>query len=296
MSSDHQALPSLKGLRAFEAAARLSSFTAAGKELFVTQGAVSRSIQGLERDLGVALFRRRGRYLDLTAEGQRYADVIAEAFRMMSSATAATRQYAESDVLTVSMLPSFAAKWLVPRLPNLLAANPTLDLRISAYQQLTTFEDGVDLAIRYGLGSWPSTESRLLFHEDIFPVCSPSLVAPDGPLEGPSDLTNVTVLHGHPPADWQTWLDAAELQDLPIGRGPYSNDFAGLIQAAVDGTGVALGRTALVDLDLKAGRLIRPFGPSIRSRYAYYLVRPTWRPAPKHYRSFERWLLNQISE
>ncbi len=296
MISDHQALPSLKGLRAFEAAARLGSFTAAGKELFVTQGAVSRSIQGIERDLGVALFRRRGRYLDLTAEGQRYADVIAEAFRMMSSATAATRQHAESDVLTVSMLPSFAAKWLVPRLPDLLAASPTLDLRISAYQQLTTFEDGVDIAIRYGLGSWPNTEIRLLCHEDIFPVCSPSLVAPDGPLEGPSDLANVTVLRGHPPADWQTWLDAVGLRDLPIGRGPYSNDFAGLIEAAVDGTGVALGRTALVDLDLKAGRLIRPFGPPIRSPYAYYLVRPKWRRTPKHYRSFERWLLDQMFE
>lgn len=296
MSSDHQALPPLNGLRAFEAAARLGSFTAAGKELFVTQGAVSRSIQGLERDLSVALFRRRGRYLDLTAEGQRYAEVIGEAFRMMSSASAATRRHAESDMLTVSMLPSFAAKWLVPRLANLLAANPTLDLRISASQQLTTFEDGVDLAIRYGPGSWLETESRLLFHDDIFPVCSPSLAAPDGPLKNPSDLINVMVLHGHPPADWRTWLDAAGLQELPIGRGPYSNDTAGLIQAAIDGTGVALGRTALVDLDLKAGRLIRPFGPSIRSRYSYYLVRPAGRPAPKHYGFFERWLVDQISK
>ena len=196
MISNHQSLPSLNGLRAFEAAARLGSFTAAGNELFVTQGAVSRSIQGIERDLGVALFHRRGRYLDLTAEGQRYAEVIAEAFRMMPNATAATRELAESDVLTVSMLPSFAAKWLVPRLPDLLAANPTLDLRISAFQQPTTFEDGVDVAIRYGLGSWPNTEIRLLCHEDIFPVCSPGLAEPDGPLQGPSDLADVTVLHG----------------------------------------------------------------------------------------------------
>lgn len=293
MMQAHTRLPSLKALQAFEAAARLNSFTAAAGALYVTQGAISRAIKGLEEDLGVALFRRRGRHLELTVEGRRFAGALHDAFGIMSAATSDIRRQPGADVLTLAMLPSFAAKWLVPRLGDFLNANPRIDLRISASLQLTTFDDGVDLAIRYGTGNWPDTESQLLFRESIFPVCSPDLVAPKGPLGGPADLAKVTVLHGHVPADWQAWWRAAGLDDLELRRGPYFNDAAALIQAAIDGTGVALGRKALVDLDIAAGRLVKPFGPAVRSQFSYFLVRPAGRPPPRHLTAVEDWLLAQ---
>ena len=289
-------MPSLKALRAFEAAARLGSFTAAGRELFVTQGAVSRLVQSLERDIGVSLFTRRGRHLDLTPEGRRYAATLGDGFRTIRQATEAIRFTGRPDVLTVSVLPSFATKWLAPRLAAFLDAHPTVDLRISASRQLTDFDDGVDAAIRYGAGDWPGTISHLLMRDEVFPVCSPDLLAPEGPLAGPADLADVTLLHGDAPEDWAVWLEAAGLEGPNLTRGPRFSDGAALAQAAIDGAGVALGRISLVGLDLKAGRLVRPFGPTLTDRFACYLVRPAGRPPPRHFEAFKTWILGQMSK
>lgn len=298
MSFPDNKLPSLKGLRAVESVNRLGSFTAAADELAVTQGAISRLVRSVEQDLGVKLFERSGPKFTTTEAGARYADALGEAFQLLGAATRSVSQQSVADRLTISVPPSFAAKWLTPRLGAFLALCPKADLRISISQQPSDFDDGVDLSIRHGLGNWRDVHCQPLISETLFPVCSPEFVTRHGPLATIQNLEGKPLLQGKGPDSWQDWIDFAASQPVNIDAcsGTFFNDGISLYQAAMDGHGIALGRSVLVSKDMEEGRLIAPFRQELASAHGYYLVWPKDRLPPKHFDRFRRWLETQTKE
>src|ERR1700756_3428670 len=189
-------LPSLNGLRAFEAAARLLSFTLAASELNVTQTAISHQIRRLEEELGIRLFIRKNRALALTPQARDYLPGVRAAFNDLRLATDRLLRKDEDNVLTISTLASLAAKWLLPRLSTFQEAHPGIDVRITTSTSLVDFKGGdVDAAIRYGRGNWPGVRAQWLMADELFPVCSPALLKGDKPLRCPEDLANHTLLH-----------------------------------------------------------------------------------------------------
>lgn len=293
-------LPPLTAVRYFEAAARHLSFTKAAGELHVTHGAVSHQVKALEEWLGVPLFRRLNRALALTEAGQIYMGPVREALDRLMEGTRAVRSRDGSGALTVSTLPSFAAKWLVPRLGNFRAAWPDIDVRISATQKLVDFarEDDVDCAIRHGRGpGWPGCESDLLIAEDFAPVCSPKLLDGPIPLNEPADLAQHTLLQDY---DWRVdlwdrWLAMAGVSGLASRRALSFNSSNLMIQAAIDGLGIALSQGVLCGDDLAAGRLMRPFKLSVGSDAGYYIVVPKGAAARPKVVAFRNWLLEEAA-
>ncbi|MFQ6018797.1 MAG: transcriptional regulator GcvA, partial [Kiloniellaceae bacterium] len=271
-------LPPLNALRAFEAAARHLSFTKAAEELHVTQAAVSHQIKALEEALGVALFRRFNRRLMLTDAGQLYLPPLTEAFDRMDAATRHLHSRDESGALKVSVLASFAAKWLLPRLPRFRERHPEIDVLVLASDRLVDFRgDDVDMAIRYGPGRYPGLRVDFLMGDTVCPVCSPKLLDGPHPLRAPEDLEHHTLLQDEVARtypDWRVWLQAAGVTGIDPDRGPGYSDSSLVLQAAIEGQGVALGRSSLAGADLEAGRLVKPFGPSLPSKHAYYEVAP----------------------
>jgi LysR family glycine cleavage system transcriptional activator len=287
-------LPSLNALRAFEAAARHLSLTLAGRELHVTQSAVSHQVQNLEDELGVELFRRLPRSLLLTPAGEALATAARDAFgRIEDAARAVDRRAAR---LCVSVLPSFAALWLVPRLKRFRASWPRLDLRIHSSREPCDFaRDGVDVAIRYGRGGWKGLRSEELFSEAIFPVCSPRIARS---LRSPSDLRRQVLLHDEVRAahgGWPEWLRAAGAAGVDARRGTIFTDAHLMLQAAADGQGVALARSALAAGDLTAGRLVRPFACAVPTRYRYFLVCPPAHARRPEVRAFRDFLVAEVA-
>ena len=292
-------LPPLNAVRYFEAAARHLSFTKAADELNVTHGAISHQVKALEEWLGVPLFRRLNRALALTEAGQAYRVPVREALERLADGTRAVRARSGSGALTVSTLPSFAAKWLVPRLGGFRAAWPDIDVRISASEKLVDFtRDDVDCAIRHGRGpTWPGCESDLLIAEDFGPVCSPKLLAGPIPLNEPADLAQHTLLQDYDwRVDlWERWLDLAGVAGL-VGRRALSFNSSNLmIQAAIDGLGVALSQSVLCGDDLAAGRLVRPFRLSVASDAGYHIVVPKTAAALPKVVAFRSWLIGEAA-
>ncbi len=294
-------LPPLNALRAFEAAARHLSFTKAAAELHVTQAAISHQIKTLEEHLGVPLFQRRNKSVLLTEAGQLCLPGVRDGFARLAEAVDGLRALRTDNLLSVTTSPSFAAKWLVPRLERFRAANPEFDVRIDASTQLVDFaRENIDAGIRYGGGTYAGLASEPLFGTEVFPVCSPRLRKGPQALRTPADLRHHTLLHTEWLArdeepDWRMWLLAAGVSDVDWIRGPQFNDSALAIQAAIEGQGVALGRDALVAADLKAGRLVRPFRLSVAGRFRYHLVYlPTALKRPK-VAIFRDWLLSEAA-
>lgn len=286
-----QALPPLNAVRAFEAAARHLSFTKAAQELSVTQAAVSHQIKALEERLGVRLFQRRHRSLLLTAEGQRYFPEVQRAFELLRDATARIAREESKGVFTLSTISSFAARWLVPRLGKFVAAHPDIDLRLATSQRLTDFaREQVDAAIRYGGGDYPGLAATLLMTEELYPVCSPDLIA-RLPLRHPEDLRNHTLLHDDGVEEWGEWLVAAGVTGVNNDHGHWYRDSSLLLQAAIAGQGVALGRSVLAAEEIAAGRLVRPFDWSLPSTNAYYFVCPQSSMHRGKVVAFREWLL-----
>ncbi len=287
-------LPPLNALRAFEAAARHLSFTRAAEELHVTQAAISHQVKALEEHLGRKLFRRLNRALLLSDDGQAYLPSVSRAFALLNDAT---RNLLERDApgpLTVSALPSFAARWLVPRLGRFRQIHPDIDLRIDPSAALTDFASGdVDVGVRYGRGKYPGLRADWLMTEDIFPVCSPALLSGEHPLRAPGDLEHQVLLHDDGHGDWRTWLLAAGIDRVDPTRGPIFTDSSMLIQAAMAGQGVALARGVLAADELAAGRLVRPFTLSLPTEYAYYLVCPQNTAEQPKIAAFRDWLLDE---
>lgn len=290
--------PSTTALRAFEVAARRLNFTQTADELNLTQGAVSHQIRELETRLGVALFERQGRGLELSPAGQRYLPFVQDALDRLRAGTRALQADQPSHALTVSLSPPFAAKWLVPRLGAFSAAHPDLDLRISANMQHVTFvDDGIDMAIRHGNGEWPDLHVTRLWVEDIFPVCSPALLANGPPLRELADLANHVLIHDRSRAGWESWLDhvGADTSAIDLDRGPGFNQTHLAVDAAVAAQGVALSRTALAAGDLSAGRLVRPLRESQPAPYAYWIVCPKADAEAPNIARFRDWLLEEAA-
>ncbi len=293
-------LPPLNAIRAFEAAARHLSFTKAAQELFVTQAAISHQIKGLEESLGVQLFRRFNRRLMLTDAGQAYLPPLRTAFDQIAGATDRLHAADETGSLKLSVLPSFAAKWLLPRLSCFRAEHPEIDVLVSATGELADFgRDGVDIAIRYGRGDYPGLTVEHLMDDVVFPVCSPKLLETGPPLREPADLKHHTLLHDPTTAkeskDWDSWLKIAGVTGVDTSRGPGFTDASLVIQAAVEGQGVALGRSALTAIDLDAGRLVQPFGPSVPSQFRYFVVFPPSGAERPKVAAFRDWLFAEAA-
>jgi LysR family glycine cleavage system transcriptional activator len=287
-------LPSLNGLRAFEAAARHLSFTAAASELNVTQTAISHQIRRLEEELGIRLFVRRNRALALTAEARDYLPGVRAAFNDLRLATDRLLRRDDGHVLTVSTLASLAAKWLLPRLSAFQESHPGIDVRITTSTGLVDFRTGdVDAAIRYGRGHWQGLRADWLMADELFPVCSPALLNGNKPLRCPEDLVHHTLLHssGGYDDDWRLWLTAAGLP-ADISRQPgLSFDLIFLtVQAAIDGSGIAMGRTSYVQDDIAKGRLVVPFEIALPADAGFYLVSPEAKTDPPKLAAFRQWL------
>ena len=298
-------LPPLNALRAFEAAARHLSFTRAAEELNVTQAAISHQVKALEERLGVRLFRRLNRALLLSEEGQGYLPPVRDALDAIAVATERLLARDKLGALTVSAAPSFAAMWLVPRLVRFREAHPDIEVRISADDRLTDFgRDDVDLVIRYGRGKYPGLHSIRLMTEDVFPVCAPILLDGPHPLREPGDLRHHTLLHDYPIgaasgealADWRMWLLAAGVADVDPERGPAFSHSNLLLQAAIDGQGVALGRTPLVAAEIAAGRLVKPFDLVLPAGFAYFIVCPETAAERPKIAAFRDWLIEEAGE
>src|SRR5258707_6848001 len=270
-------LPSLNGLRAFEAAARHLSCRKAAYDLNVTQTAISHQMKRLEEDLGVRMFVRQNRAVTLTAEAKDYLPGIRAAFNDLRLATDRLLRKDDDRVLTVSTLASLAAKWLLPRLTAFQEEHHGIDVRITTSTSLVDFQrDNVDAAIRYGRGQWPGVRSDWLMADESFPVCSPSLLNGNKPLKCPEDLKDHVLLHtsNANSDDWRLWLWAARLPaDLSKQPGVTFDLIFMTVQAAIDGLGVAMGRTAYVQEDIARGRLRseeRRVGKECRSRWSPY--------------------------
>ncbi len=288
-------LPSLNGLRAFEAAARHLSFTLAASELNVTQTAISHQIRRLEEELGIRLFIRQNRALALTPEARDYLPGVRAAFNDLRLATDRLLRKDDDKVLTVSTLASLAAKWLLPRLTDFQEQHPGIDVRITTSTSLVDFQrDNVDAAIRYGRGQWPGLRADWLMADELFPVCSPSLLRGDKPLRRPEDLRSHTLLHtsNTNSDDWRLWLTAAGLPaDIARHPGITFDMIFMTIQAAIDGIGVAMGRTSYVQDDIAKGRLVVPFKIALPADAGFYLVAPDGRREAPKLAAFRQWVV-----
>jgi LysR family glycine cleavage system transcriptional activator len=291
-------LPSLNGLRAFEAAARHLSFTLAAAELNVTQTAISHQIRRLEQELGVKLFVRQNRALTLTAEAQEYLPGVRAAFNDLKLATDRLLRKDSDHVLTVSTLASLAAKWLLPKLSAFQEAHPGIDVHITTSTNLVDFRSGdVDAAIRYGRGQWPGLRADWLMADELFPVCSPALLEGSKPLQRPEDLADHVLLHTSAANndDWRLWLTAAGLPTNLSKQPGITFDLVLMtVQAAIDGMGVAMGRTSYVEADIAKGRLVVPFNIALPTDAGFYLVSPEARADAPKLSAFRHWLRASI--
>ncbi len=294
-------LPPLNALRAFEAAARHHSFTRAADELHVTQAAISHQVRQLEEWLGLKLFERQGHALTRTAAGKAYAPELSRLLDALASATERVTGNDNSLVgpLRITALPSFAGRWLVPRLAGFRALHPGIDLHITSELAVHDFARGdFDLAIRLGLGRWPGLQADLISRERLSPVCSPALLA-QAPLATVADLQAHTLLHDQPGDLWPRWLALAGASrneaDAIARAGPGFSDSALVLQAAAEGQGVALGRMFLASADITAGRLVKPFSLDLPNDYSYWLAYPQAAAGQPRLAAFRDWVLAETS-
>lgn len=293
----------LNALRAFEAAARHLSYVAAAHELNVTPAAVGSLVRGLEAIVGVELFHRSQAgpaRLELTEAGRNVLPELQAGFDQL--AIAFERLKASRGQITISLTvpPAFADKWLLPRVERFAANHPLYDLRIDTSGRLVDFAaERIDVGIRYGGGRWPGVKSIFLLRDAFFPVCSPRLLEATHKLRSPEDLKHYTLIHDRSMAfesafpTWRTWLQAAGFPDINCERGLQINDSAAAYQAAINGSGIALGRTTLVAVDLAAGRLIRPFGEAVECELAYYLIHRPKADTDPGIAAFKNWICTE---
>jgi len=301
MHNPHWQVPPMELLLAFEAAARHLSFTRAGEELSLTQSAVSRQIQGLEESLGGKLFERRTRALLLTEKGQVLYKVAQEILQQLDDTTRKMRDTVAARTVTVTTTPGFASLWLIPRLNGYLQGHQGVDVRISAtYKSVSLEHDGVDLAIRYARAQAGVTD-KPLFEEEVIPVCSAALAADASrPLRQPADLRAHTLLHMEDPdaswLEWNLWLHAHGLRDLKPAGAMHFSQYDQLVQAAINGQGVALGRLPLLRRTLRDKQLVTPFRKSVASACGYYLMRSARSSGKRDVSEFEAWLREEAKK
>lgn len=297
-------LPPLNALRAFEATARHLSFTRAAEELHVTPAALSHQIKGLEEFLGVRLFHRRTRAIDLTDAGMLIYPGLHAAFLQMRQAVGALDRLRNDKVLVVSAAPGFTAKWLAPRLYRFMATAPDIDARISSTFAVVDFDAaGVDVAIRNIRDQAPPPADlyvEKLVDLVLAPLCSPRLLEGLPPIEGPADIRRFNLIHddslvGRPDiADWGDWLTEAKVSNFDHSRGMRFSSADHVIDAAVEGAGLMLGAGILAHDELRSGRLVMPFGPVLKTNRAFYFVCPRGTEQRPKVKLFRDWIVGEI--
>lgn len=296
-------LPPLEPLVAFEAAARLLSFTLAASELNLSQAAVSQRIRNLENYLGISLFKRTHKAVQLSSAGKEFQHTVSAALRQLASATADLKAPATRQRLTVAVDQSVASMWLMPRLPDFQQSNPDIAIRlIASDDEQDCLASDVQLAIIHGDGVWPGFESEQLFEEEVFAVCAPTFLEESGNssagLENSSQLIDLTLLELEDDRwdwmNWRVWLSATG-SDLPTNHNGYRiNSYPLVVEAAKNGQGIALGWRYLVDDDLANGALIKPLPHSVRTRFGYYLVWPSHKSLVSAGVLFRQWAIDQL--
>jgi LysR family glycine cleavage system transcriptional activator len=289
-------LAHLNALRAFEVTARLGSYVRAARELAVTPAAVGQQVRSLEEYFGIVLFERRGNKLVLTETARSVVPEIREAFDRLAQVASRLRDARRMPLLTVSVAPSFAAKWLIPRIGSFRSAHPDIEVRLDATSDLVDLaREHIAVGIRYGSGRYPGLDSTMLLTEAVFPICSPALATKAGPLREPADLARVTLIHDTAAESrrtgptWRSWLDAVGCR-IDARGGLRVNSATMALQAAIEGHGVALARSVIAADDLREGRLVRPLRGACTTQDAYYLVYPTAVPMSQPAAAFCHWL------
>jgi LysR family transcriptional regulator, glycine cleavage system transcriptional activator len=293
-------LPPLDLIQGFEAAARNLSFTKAAEELLLTQSAISRQIRGLEEHLGVPLFQRRARAIALTEQGQVLNRAVSDLLERLQQVTDALRADAGQPHLTVTTTSGFASLWLIPRLRRFTQLNPDVDVRISATYKTVNLERGlVDVAVRYCRSDAAPEGAKLLFGEELFPVCSPLLRSEgERPLRTPEDLRHHALLRIDDASgflDWGTWLEAQGLSDFKPAASLRFDNYEQMIAAALAAQGVAMGISSLVSRLLESGQLIQPFSKSVIGTRAYYVISSAATGQRPHVRAFVDWLVAEAA-
>lgn len=304
MTDSSDRLPPLNALKAFEAAARRLSFTKAAEELNVTPGAISQQIRQLEDYAGTPLFKRTGRSVLLTDAAQAALPIVRDAFEKIAEAGRIMQAPARKGRVMVACAPSFAAKWLAPRLETFHREHEGIEAWVSADMGLTDFSTAdADIAIRYGKGIYDGLKSELLLDETVMPVCAPALLEGENSLRKPEDLVHHTLLHDESPEndpscpDWPSWLTARKVISERARRGPRFNQAVLVIEAAASGQGVALAKRAVAGADLAAGRLVAPFADgSTAIDFGYWLVWPKGRHLSPDVRAFIKWVKNEATK
>lgn len=289
-------IPPLNALRAFEASARQLSFTKAAEELFVTQAAISHQIKALEEHLGLKLFMRKNRSLLLTEEGQSYYLDIKEVFNTLYEATEKLLARSEKGSITVSLQPSFAIQWLVPRLQQFNLLNPDIDVRIKAVDQTeNSLTEDVDVAIYHGKGRWPGIHADKLHTEYLIPVCSPLILSGKKPLNTVEDLAHHTLLHDTSRKDWKRWFKQVGVKGVNVNHGPIFSHSLMVLQAAIHGQGFALANSVLAKPDIDSGRLMCPFNDVLVSNNSFYIVCRENQLDVGKISAFRDWVLNTVA-
>lgn len=285
-------IPSLETLRCFEAAGRHHNFTKAAAELNVTHGAVSQRIRALENEVGAKLFERNGNSMGLTHTGQLLFVNITRILEDLGRAMDSVRRRDKQSSLRISFPPALAARWLLPRLFDFTERHPDIEVDVITSPELVNFQnDGIDLAVRFGTGSWAGLQSVKLLDEEFFPVCSPHF-REKHTVSKPADLTRVPLLKDDW-VPWDFWFRAAGVPLTAPIQGTSFSDANLMLQAAAEGRGIALGRASLVSEDIVSGRLIRLFHQSARGAACYFVVYPAASHELHKVRLFRDWLLHQ---
>jgi LysR family transcriptional regulator, glycine cleavage system transcriptional activator len=278
----------LNGIKAFEAAARSGSFAGAGAELNVSAAAVSRMVHLLEQRLGVALFERKANRLSMTSAGRAYQSGLTPIFDALASLTAQVTAPTGLRVLTLGVGPTFAMRWLIPRLADFGKSEPDIEVRITTGGAAAPFSDDWSCGIKLGDGEWPGLVAEPLFAADLLPVCAPRLAAP---LKRPADLRGPSLLRvAHAPGDWPLWLKTSGVARVSA-RGPEFQFYGQALQAAVDGVGIAMGIRPYIDDDIAAGRLVAPFALTVSKGMRWYLVYRGFRAEQRDFAAFRRWIV-----
>ena len=289
-------LPPLNSLVAFEAVARHLSMTRASEELSVSREAVSRQIHNLEEHLGVQLFLRVHRAVELTPAGQSLQDAVTGGLEQIARTAAGLQQAARAARVTVAATIAIATYWLTPRLARFRERHPETEIHVRVSDQhLDMAVEGIDLGLRYGDGRWPGLATTALFETETFPVCTPAYLAEHGPISGPADLVDHTLLNldgpTHSGENWDWLLQGLEVAEPRSPRIVGFDSYANVIQAALESQGIALGFTRIIDSLLARGQLIRPIGHALKKGHAVWLVAPAGARMSPAAAAFRDWLL-----
>ncbi|PLP55598.1 LysR family transcriptional regulator [Mesorhizobium loti] len=291
-------LPSLPSLTIFEAAARHSSFTRAAEELNLSQSAVSKQVQSLESFLRLRLFERIRQRIVLTEAGQLYLARVREALEILESATMEALAFqGGGGMLNIATLPTFGSRWLASRIGRFRALHPRIALNLTARTwPFDLVEENIDVAIYFGEKPWPGGLSDRLMGEEIIPVCSPSLVTPEGPVRQIADLGRIALLHHRArPRAWKDWLQEAGEATVNPFHGVRFEQFEMIIQATISGMGMAIVPRFMIEAELAAGTLVTPFGRPMKSPESYYLVCPERKSHLPAVQVFRQWLLDEVA-